>query len=364
MTEFSIGPLSDVSRLMADWRDLHARADGASFFLSPAWIDAWLHCRPRYTEIHVLRGSLNGVTVLLGAFGSLNHRRPPLIGARRIHLHETGDRTFDAVYVEHNDFLVATNAPAGIREAAVGAASGVFSKYDEIIFRNASMALARAVVGAANTARWKLFNVSRQSTFSVDLNGLATNTEDYLSRLRGSFGTQMRRSFRRYIGRGPLVLKIAESEQERNTVWKRLAALHEEGWRRRGKKGAFSNPKFVAFHRRLLRQASAQTQLVEVSCGDEVIGCLYNFVEAGRVMNYQSGFHFEDDNQLKPGFVTHILAMNHYAAQGYAGYDLLAGDADYKRRLAAEREALQTVALEKRGGFRGGVRDIWRGLRS
>ena len=87
--------------------------------------------------------------------------------------------------------------------------------------------------------------------------------------------------------------------------------------------------------------------MFEVSVGGRTIGVLYNFSHDGRVMNYQSGFRFEDDNRFAPGFVCHAMAAQHYLDAGYDAYDLLAGDADYKRRLAAPSTALTSLVVER-----------------
>ena len=52
--------------------------------------------------------------------------------------------------------------------------------------------------------------------------------------------------------------------------------------------------------------------LFSVFAGEQRVGVLYNFNHGGCVMNYQSGFRMETDNQLTPGFVCHALACQHY----------------------------------------------------
>ena len=62
--------------------------------------------------------------------------------------------------------------------------------------------------------------------------------------------------------------------------------------------------------------------MLRITAGGRIIGYLYNFVHAGHVYNYQSGFAYEDDPVVKPGFVSHYLAIEHYLA-GTATIDLI-----------------------------------------
>jgi CelD/BcsL family acetyltransferase involved in cellulose biosynthesis len=364
MTVYSVSPPGDSGALLEEWRGLYERAGEKSFFLSPEWIGAWLAGKPDHVEAFVIRGVDDGKTALLGLVGLGSRRSPPLVGARAAHLHEFGIAALDAVYIENNDFLVAADAPAAARRGAVEAMLDAFAGADDIVFRNIRSPLARAIAEAADTSRRRLVTLNRQPTFSVDLADLAAHGGNYLASLTGSLGAQLRRAQRRYEERGALTFEIASSERARDKAWDDLAALHEEGWRRRGRRGVFSGAGFAAFHRRLIAAAPDKVHLVTICCGGEIIACLYNLVEEGRVLNYQSGFRFEDDNQLKPGFLAHALAIDHYAAHGFSEYDLLAGDAPYKRRLAVERETLQTIVLEKRAGARAGLRRLARALRS
>jgi CelD/BcsL family acetyltransferase involved in cellulose biosynthesis len=84
-----------------------------------------------------------------------------------------------------------------------------------------------------------------------------------------------------------------------------------------------------------------------VKAGDQTIAVLYNLIHGARVMNYQSGFLYETDNRLAPGFVAHAIAAQHYSSARFNTYDLLAGDADYKQRLGKQETTLTSLVLER-----------------
>ncbi|MEZ5983028.1 MAG: GNAT family N-acetyltransferase [Parvularculaceae bacterium] len=341
---------------------LYARAAARSFFLSPAWIGAWLSGKPEGVELFVLRGIIGGETYLLGLFGRSVRRSPPVIGSRALHLNEFGVSSFDTVYIEYNDLLLSASTPETARNEALKALFEYFSSEDDLLFRNVRSELVEAIE-SANEGRRVLHVLNRQPTFAVDLEA-ARGGDDALSTLSSSARSQIRRSIRRYEERGELKFKIAEGETAREEVWKKLSELHLAGWRSRGVSGAFGAPAFEAFHKHLRDHSPECVHLIEISAGDETIGCLYNFAYEDRALNYQSGFRFEEDNQLKPGFVAHALAIRHYAEAGLSVYDLLAGDAPYKRRLANEGESFSSLVLERRDGARALARHAARRLKS
>jgi CelD/BcsL family acetyltransferase involved in cellulose biosynthesis len=129
-----------------------------------------------------------------------------------------------------------------------------------------------------------------------------------------------------------------------------LQRLHQAYWTARGKPGAFANPFFTAFHRRLVREALSrkEVELARISSEKGALGYLYQFRKNGHVYSYQSGFHYEQDNRLKPGLVSHRLAIEHSLSTGDAVYDFLAGDDRYKRSLATHGGQLFWLTLQKR----------------
>jgi CelD/BcsL family acetyltransferase involved in cellulose biosynthesis len=109
----------------------------------------------------------------------------------------------------------------------------------------------------------------------------------------------------------------------------------------------FADARVLRFHAALRRaQSSGVAPVVEflrVRCGATTVGLLYNLVHGGRVNFYQSGFRYEADRRLKPGLVTHALAVERYADAGYEEYDFLAGDPDavqYKISLGRQSRPL------------------------
>lgn len=325
------------SAIRDEWLRLYAMSE-ARFFLSPGWIEALLAWKPDDADFHCLRvfDDLRGVYGM-AIVGAPTPRS--FAGQRIAHINESGDPAIDRVFIEYNDILLAKGAPDDAREAAIAAVFDALPRVEEFVIRNARPALASAAEGAARAAGFAVNVLSVQPTFAIDLTAPVFNS--FSPALR----TKIRRSIRRYEARGPLRIERPVSEAERAVAWTSLMRLHARTWSQRDKVGVFNAPDFTAFHLRLVDGDPERTDLLRLVAGDETIGVLYNFIDRNSVRNYQSGFYYESDNQLAPGFVAHALAAEHYRSRGFACYDLMAGDAEYKRRLGAPGESLTTLAL-------------------
>lgn len=341
MTEFALKPPTDASALLADWRRLYERAGEKSFFLSPAWMEAWLGGRPGGATLFCLEAKDGGETVLLGIVADAP-QYPPFLGLRETWFHEFGAEAPDAVYVEYNDFLVSPSAPADIRQQAVNYLIERHGARDAFVFRNLRPEMARAVHAAAGQSRCVVRLLREQPVYVCRL-----GDGRFLEGLSRSLQAKIRRAMRLYEERGALVGRVVSQGDEFDAAWGEMTALHAEGWRARGQKAVFDNPHLVAFHERLRKTAPEAAHLFAVKAGDMTIAVLYNFVDEDRVMNYQGGFLFEDDNRLAPGFVAHALAAQHYGDAGYKVYDLLAGEADYKKRLGTQETTLTSLVVER-----------------
>lgn len=340
MAEFELKPVNDVSALVSDWRSLYARASGTGFFLSPAWIETWLSGAPQNLTLYRLEGAENGELQLLGVFSDAP-QRPPFLGLKETWFHEFGDRARDAVYVEYNDFLVAKSASSDFREQAIKFLFEERPSRDVYVFRNLTFDMAKAVRSVSKTFDYFIRILLEQPVYAIDLGGA------FSEGLSKSLRTKVSRAKRLYNERGVLSGRIITDGEDWSVVWEKMTSLHAEGWRARGKKSVFDNAHLLAFHERLRKMSPQNVHLFETKAGDQTIGVLYNFIHDGRVMNYQSGFLFEDDNRLTPGFVTHMLAAEHYRDEGYKTYDLLAGEADYKKRLGDESVTLTSLVVER-----------------
>ncbi|WP_245262220.1 GNAT family N-acetyltransferase [Mesorhizobium sp. WSM3626] len=341
----TVESLHNIAKLEADWKALETRATH-SFYLSWLWMETWLRHLPRSTQPRVLVARAAGKIVGLAI---ICRRKAWRFGPRarsRWLLHETGDVRFDRLCVEYNNILAEQSMADAVRVACLDALARHLRHSDQLVlsaiepdFELAACRVAQragliAELKAEDTARWIDFAKVRQigGNFRATL---GRNTRQAVSR-----------AMRLYAERGLIEFRTAEATSEALVAFDSLAELHQARW---GRKGAFVNPSFRRFHQELIARG-VPTGAVRISrtlAGDQTIGVLYNFVHDHRVFNYQSGFLYERDSRLKPGLVSHVLAIEDSIMRGERGYDFLAGSAGHKSHLANAEHAMRWITIAR-----------------
>jgi CelD/BcsL family acetyltransferase involved in cellulose biosynthesis len=341
--DVSVERLQDLAGVEASWKNLESRADH-SFYLSWLWIGTWLRHLPKEADPHVIIARACGTIVGLAIVcpRKIWHLGPR--GRIRWLLNETGDASFDRLFIEHNGVLADRSSADHITTICLEALTRRLRFSDELalsgigqevetIARGAAAGLA-VDVRVADIAPW------------VDFAEIRRKGGDYRAALGRNTRQAISRAIRLYAERGPIKHRIMETTSEALTAFGELIIFHRSRW---GRKGPFANPSFRLFHESLIAQGIpvGAVRISRTLVGDRTIGILYNFVHRGHVFNYQSGFFYEDDARLKPGLVSHVLAIEDSLLRGESGYDFGAGPAGHKSRLANAQRAMTWIAVGK-----------------
>jgi CelD/BcsL family acetyltransferase involved in cellulose biosynthesis len=243
-------------------------------------------------------------------------------------IHQRGVAEFDALTIEYNNFLIARAAPADMLTEILRVLQSSEPGWDEIVLSGVEPGIA----AIAQTAGLHIETDRGSPVFGVDLRAEAGQNT-----VSPNLRAQIRQS-RAFAERsGPLTLEPARDSQQALEFFERMAALHTGYWQGRKKPGAFATDFSRNFHRALITDQSdlANVELLQLAAGSQALGYLYNFLYAGRVYNYQSGFSYSDDNRHRPGLIAHVMAIERAKNSGLLVYDFLAGDSHYKARLGA-----------------------------
>ncbi len=327
--------------LGAAWRSLEQRADG-SFFLSWRWIGSWLAELPAGIEPLCLRARAEGELVGLALLTPRRTRRAGLLAVRQLHLNSTGDPALDRPTIEYNGFLLDRRVAAEALRAMLQYLAGQANLWNELVLDGVTPAL----TGPLGVLDGAILVRQRSICRFVDLAALGDG--DGLAALGPNTRHQIRRTYR--LCAEPR-LEVATDATEAQGFLTDLAALHQAQWTARGQPGAFGSEFLMRFHRRLVGEGvpAGDVQLLRARAGDgRVVGHLYNFVHRDRVYAYQSGFPRHEDNRLKPGLLSHHLAILMNRDRGLRIYDFLAGDSRYKQSLANRRGELIWIAVQRR----------------
>ena len=337
----TLAPEPDLAALGAEWQAMQAECDH-SFFQSWFWIGTLLRCTRRTPLVLRIRDGdrLVGLSAWFPAPVALPWHR-------RLALSQLGDERYDCIYVEYNGLLAARHYADPVRRAALAALrEAAAPSRDRYLLGGvpADYAAAAAADG------WIVHEHETKEVFNLELDRLPA-PDRHLAMLSRNVRQQIRRSLRFY---GETVgLSAAADVNEALTFMDRLQALHQASWRERGRPGAFAQPFFAAFHRRLIADHfdSGHLEVVRVAAGNDDIGYLYNFIYGDRVYFYQSGLHYLRDNRARPGLISHHLCIEAHAAAGRLYYDFMAGEQRYKTDLGA-RPAGRLIWIELRRPLR------------
>ncbi|MCX6591195.1 MAG: GNAT family N-acetyltransferase [Acidobacteria bacterium] len=347
-------------RLASLWQSLAEADTAGSYFLTAPWIECWLEIfgpslQPAILTFDGPAGEAAGAALLVARPSG-----PMGLGIATWHLGAAGENVDDEVVSEYSGLLCRPGMERAVAEAFAAHLKG--GPWDQLAARCLREADSTAALRQADLGN-VVIEVKDEQDYFVDLRGI-DSIDGYLQQLSRNTRDQIRRSTRLYQAQAPLSVSAAGTVEQALGYLDQLAALHQATWAGRGEPGAFASAKFTAFHRRLIERTfdTHGVQLLRVTCGDQVVAVLYNFLYQGRALFYQSGLAYEADNRIKPGLVAHTLAADYCRQQGLVEYDFLAGDSQYKRSLSTGQR-MQFSVLARRQNLKQAVRDWVRKLR-
>ncbi len=361
--EARLEAISNPDALGAMWLDLQRRAD-CSFFQSWAWIGGWLRCLPPGLDRRALVVSRDDDVVGLGVLVANRRRRYGVVPSAALFLNETGDPGVDPISLEYNGILADRRCAGSVVRFCLAWLAERETGWDELTLGGMTRADAEACAGAARETGLMVRIGGTERYDYVDLAAVRNNGGDYLGLLSANTRYQIRRALRRYDGAAAPAVETAGNIGQAMEIFDDLKRLHQASWVRRGQPGAFASSFFDRFHRDLIATHfdSGEIQLMRMTASGKLIGCLYNFVKDRRVYAYQSGFAFDTDPRLKPGLVSHTLAIGYNLARGAGIYDFMAGESQHKRSLGTNAAEMTWLVIQRRRfRFRveNGLRSLW-----
>ena len=334
------------AQIEEDWRRLSEQTDIA-FFRSVEWCKTWLEVfgKSLETEIFLVPGADT-----LAAACLLSHRTDRIMGLiplRRTYLNTAGEPQGDGTSAEYNGVLF--DARSSTETVALQFGSTLSNlKVDELLA--AGLAKNELDFLRKSLPDWEA-EISWSEDPYVDLNRVRLDGSSYRkAALSKNSRGQVNRTLNAYAKRGSIETEVAHSAGRALEMLAELKDLHQKTWTRRGQSGAFASETFCLFHQKLIRAAFDHQKIlmIRVTVNEEPIGILYSFLDRGRVLFYQSGFRYEDDNRFRPGLATHVSAIEKCLDLGHSEYHFLAGDdltPRYKQSLSTDHQQLAWVRM-------------------
>ncbi len=311
------------------WRDLDAPVS-RSFFTAWPWMENWLACLPPeyHPQLAVLRDD-QGKPLTAFFLRGAPLTRLRVIRSQALYFNCTGIPRFDNLTIEYNGVVG--------REISIGQLiDHVPGDWDELFL---PALRPDAFHGLADEV-YRGYRVRIERTVPAHMVDLARVRESgYIPLLGKNTRAHIRRSQREA---GVVETEFATDVASALSIYGDMVRLHQAQWTARGEPGAFADPWFDRFHRRLIadRFAHGEIQLVRLRNADGPLAALYSFIHGDRVLQYQSGRALVDNENVKPGYLAHTAAIEHNAQAGLMLYDFMGGDVHYKECLATSSTLL------------------------
>lgn len=339
----TVDRLERAGDVAAEWRALEQRAS-PSFFQSWTWIGTWV--AQAQAALGVLRLHDGGSLVAMGIVSFRSLRRRAVVPVNVLSLHETGDSRSDRLTIEYNGFLIDRSRPADLPTRILKSLAGWSSRacfahdWDEVSLSGVS----EAWVDALRASGLRTVVDRSEPVLGIPLVGSSCR-EDLLAGMGPHTRGQVRRSLRELGKHGPVEVSHARTIEEAKEFLARLGSLNIRRWAGHAPGSPYSGDGFCKFHAALVACAlpRGEVELLELRAGDTPIGYAYNFLWGRTAHHYSSGFAAASNPRLKPGLVCHVLSAERYARRGMQLYDLMAGDARYKRSLGRQQGMLYWV---------------------
>ena len=337
----------DYQVLQQQWRQLLDFSD-ASVFLSAEWLSSWLSLIDEVQPPELISIFDGQQLVALGLLHQTTLRRRGVFQRRVLYLNEL-PIAGNHMVIEYNGLL----AKRGDEDRAWQALLGALAKHpgwDEIHLNCLAPSTCQIlsppllaslgfdhIVAESETIHFSHLPVD-QPWLQVERSVLSKNRR-----------AQLRRSIKAYelLADSQLHCVAAGSSKQAIEFFQQMGVLHTQYWQSKGKPGSFANPRWVRFHQSLIRDGfdSGTVQLLSIRAGDTVVGYAYNLCWRGMVYNIQSGLSYLADKKFQPGYVCHYMAMRFNHQLGASEYNLLAGEAGYKKILSNRQEQVEWLVL-------------------
>lgn len=333
--QFLLEPVSSVEGVGPLWQRLEDGGDG-SFFVSWTWIGTWLRCLPEHIRPLLLMARRDGEAIGAAILVSRRERRRGVLSVRQLHFNSTGDPALDCIWIEHNGFAGSAEAqhdlwPAFLRWFAQQGAA------DELLVPR----VAEDAIGEIPEDTGLLHRATSSPGYVYSR---PPDTLDaVLARLSRNTRQQLRRSLRASEKLGELRIETAPSAPVALAWFEELKVLHVAHWSARGLRQTFHYPFAEKFLRCLIDTGvpEQRVRLQRICAGPIVLGYLCDFRHNGCVYAYQSGFD-DAHAELRPGYVSHALAIAQAGGEGAVCCDFLGGENRLKSSLGSGPYTLST----------------------
>lgn len=331
---------SSFKDLREEWNSLLEVSASRCLFLTWEWLFTWWKhlSGDRALSILAVRSGPDRKLVALAPFAINTRRFVGALPVRTVEFLGTG-----TVSSDHLDLIIRP----GSEDEAIRALAGYLVERRiavKLVHFNRDSSFVSQLAAQLRAQGWTASEATLVRAPFIRLIG--QSWESYLDSLSGNDRRAVRRRLGKLNKEFTVRIEEAVTDEERARSLSLLFALHDKGWRERGGSKAFTSPAVRAFHEevsRLMLERGWLRLFVQWLNGKPA-GARYGFRYGRTYYSYQGGFDPEYARQ-GIGILTFSLAIKSSMEEGAEEHDLLAGDDEYKCRLAPQSRELGRLEL-------------------
>ncbi|HML95826.1 MAG TPA: GNAT family N-acetyltransferase [Thermodesulfobacteriota bacterium] len=318
-----------------------------SYYLAWPWTELWIKSLPDNCSLSLVAGFINKSPVVAFFLGAQTTTRHRLFKFRKLSINQTFIPNIDIIWIEYNGILIDPEITITLGSLLENLP---VKSWDEFSILRCSPVFQPNLIIDDDLDKKYHLEIHTCESFYVDLNKIRSNDDDYFGLLSPNRRQQIRRSIKEYEKFGAIEIAIAANTDEALALFDELTEIHQKTWTEEGHTGALSDSYIIDFHKNLIsrRFEHGEIQLIKVSAGAHVLGCIYNLIYEGKVYFYICGFNYLPGNLYRSGLVCHSFAIMHNARLGLNSYDFLEGDDSYRKSLSTDHNEMQTITIRKR----------------
>lgn len=325
-------------KLREDWNELLEASASDCLFLTWEWLHTWWKHLAEGRALSVLAVRCDGKLVAIAPFAVRSRKLTYLLPFPSLQFLGTG-----SVGSNYLDLIIRREK----EQEALHALAEYLAKRGlmlELAGVKSDFSFAARLAGELGHSGWRSSKSKINICPFISLSG--HSWQSYLATLGSKHRHEFERRLRNLTKQFNVRFEQVRSEEERREALPLLFHLHNMRWRDRGGSEAFCTPSVLSFHQEL-SQLSLQRgwlRLFVLRLDEKPVAARYGFRYNRTFYSYQSGFD-PGYGKYGVGLVARGLTIKSAMEEGAEEFDLLAGNEDYKFRLAREERELARLDL-------------------
>ncbi|WP_085300408.1 GNAT family N-acetyltransferase [Cognaticolwellia mytili] len=348
--QVTVKPLlaKQIKFLKEKWLTLEAKSS-SFFFLSWKWIGPWLEQVSTSNKLILVEARQNEQIIGLGIFSEQKITRHGILKSTQWFLHRSGTNHNDQIWIENNDFLTTDENQELITQAIWKSLLLKHRHVDEFIIAMYHNKLDQFTL--PSTLKYKKFIIHSENGYYINLTSIST-IESYLSLLSKNTRKQINRSLKLLSTLGKYEFSVIQDPTQQNKILRNSAHWHISKWQETNTPSGFINTNFTSFHQNLINEVhpTNETLVASLNINEELVGCLYCFIDDKCAYFYLSALKPFADNRIKLGLNLHALFIQWLLENKplIEKYDFLAGEARYKKSLSNYQDDHSYIVIQKK----------------